>query len=51
MSQKQISSYQKELIYWNQKNNLTNEVVNLNSNIQLLEGTIAELMTMLGGMQ
>lgn len=30
---------------------LTNEVVNLNSNIQLLEGTIAELMTMLGGMQ
>lgn len=31
--------------------NLQNGVNNLNSNIQLLEGTIAELMTMLGGMQ
>lgn len=29
---------------------LNNEVSNLNSNIQLLEGTIAELMVMLGGM-
>lgn len=30
---------------------LKNEIYNLNENIQLLEGTIAELMTILGGMQ
>lgn len=30
---------------------LKNEIYNLNDNIQLLEGTIAELMTILGGMQ
>lgn len=31
----------------NENNQLKNEIYNLNDNIQLLEGTIAELMTIL----
>ena len=33
----------------NENSQLKNEIYNLNDNIQLLEGTIAELMSILGG--